>query len=294
MALTNLGALPTDFAISSICSAQLNQVYKIYTSSEFYLLQGPAEQTSCYPSGYRANPNQYYSPGLCPTGFTSACEATSELRMSINNLPWLGSDARLYRASRYGDNDSVDGEPGVGWANGARDVLGRRRRDKRIPDTSGDNHAFYRKHSSCCFLTTTAAENAFLRRIAPYDLLKTKTKTKTTKTETHPTTTKTSSSSTGGKTGHHGKSSSGLGSGTIAGIVVGVVAGVVSAATPLWLKLRKRWQQRNDKNDNEENDDDAKSQRSDPEKAAGDQTVEEPVAAGDAQSHTNVPRRPSA
>ena len=75
MSLTNLGSLPTDFAIAPTCSANLNQVYKIYTSSEFYLLQGPVQQTTCFPSSYAANSNQYYSPAQCPTGYTSACKS---------------------------------------------------------------------------------------------------------------------------------------------------------------------------------------------------------------------------
>lgn len=75
--LTNLGPLPTNFAVNSNCARDLNDVYKYYTTpgSSYFLLQGPVEQTSCYPSSYTANSKQYYSPARCPTGFTSACES---------------------------------------------------------------------------------------------------------------------------------------------------------------------------------------------------------------------------
>ncbi|KAI0490493.1 hypothetical protein F4859DRAFT_10006 [Xylaria cf. heliscus] len=78
MALTNLGPLPTSFAFKADCTRDLGDVYKYYTTQgSYYLLQGPVEQTSCFPSGYTANSKQYYSPGRCPTGFTSACKSES-------------------------------------------------------------------------------------------------------------------------------------------------------------------------------------------------------------------------
>ncbi|KAI1745998.1 hypothetical protein F4680DRAFT_6890 [Xylaria scruposa] len=75
--LTNLGPLPTDFAVNSKCARDLIDVYKYFTTSPgwYFLLQGPVEQTSCYPSGYTADSRQYYSPARCPTGFTSACQS---------------------------------------------------------------------------------------------------------------------------------------------------------------------------------------------------------------------------
>lgn len=76
-ALTNLGPLPTNFALAPSCSRELDDVYKVFTTSEgwYFLIQGPVDQTSCYPSGYNGNSRQYYSPARCPTGFTSACQS---------------------------------------------------------------------------------------------------------------------------------------------------------------------------------------------------------------------------
>lgn len=79
---TNLGSLPTDFALATDCARTLGEVFKVYpTLSSFYLLQGPPEQTTCYPSGYSkavtGTAEPYYSPALCPTGFTAACQSTN-------------------------------------------------------------------------------------------------------------------------------------------------------------------------------------------------------------------------
>ncbi|KAJ8132271.1 hypothetical protein O1611_g1354 [Lasiodiplodia mahajangana] len=79
LTLSNLGALPTTFSLASTCASELTDVYKIFTGApgNYYLLQGPVDQTSCYPSSYNAASTQYYSPARCPTGFTSACQSVN-------------------------------------------------------------------------------------------------------------------------------------------------------------------------------------------------------------------------
>ncbi|KAI0402873.1 hypothetical protein F4802DRAFT_574105, partial [Xylaria palmicola] len=39
--------------------------------------EAPLEQTTCYPGSYSALTQQYYSPGLCPSGFIAACQSTN-------------------------------------------------------------------------------------------------------------------------------------------------------------------------------------------------------------------------
>ncbi|KAI0518047.1 hypothetical protein F5B22DRAFT_601512 [Xylaria bambusicola] len=77
--MTNLGPAPTNFELPSSCVEDLQSAYwyHLAASTGWFLVQGPEEQTTCYPSGYAAlSLNQiYYSPGRCPTGFTPACEA---------------------------------------------------------------------------------------------------------------------------------------------------------------------------------------------------------------------------
>ncbi|KAI1751544.1 hypothetical protein F4782DRAFT_178941 [Xylaria castorea] len=79
--MDNLGPLPTDFTINANCASELNDVYLFRTSVDgrgaYYLLRGPLDQTTCYPGGYAANTELYYSPGRCPTGYTAACLSTN-------------------------------------------------------------------------------------------------------------------------------------------------------------------------------------------------------------------------
>ncbi|KAI0188900.1 hypothetical protein EV127DRAFT_113894 [Xylaria flabelliformis] len=77
--MDNLGPLPTDFTINVNCASAINDAYLLHTSVDnhdfYYLLRGPLDQTTCYPSGYAANTEQYYSPGRCPTGYTAPCQS---------------------------------------------------------------------------------------------------------------------------------------------------------------------------------------------------------------------------
>lgn len=75
----NLGPLTTAAAtLPSTCADDLDQIYKINTPPGYYLLQGPPEWGSCYPSAYAGVRSQYYSPAAsCPFGFTPARTSTN-------------------------------------------------------------------------------------------------------------------------------------------------------------------------------------------------------------------------
>ncbi|KAI0429498.1 hypothetical protein F5Y09DRAFT_258033 [Xylaria sp. FL1042] len=279
MALTNLGALPTNFALASSCSTDLNHVYKIYTSSEFYLLQGPVDQTSCYPSSYAANSKQYYSPGRCPTGFTSACQSDTIVRCCPTQASFI-CQSSIDDAWEQTLGCVVPQDPATTTVWTVSQVSSGRTALATYTGPVGGINAYQIQVATSTSTTTT------------------KTKT-TTKYQTHPTTTKSSSSSSsgGGKTGKHGKSSSSshLSSGAIAGIVVGVVAGIGGIVTSLWLKSRNRGKQQ----DGSGNNADAETQGSDSvahevvrEKATTDKPVEPDTS--DEQPHTNDQRRLSA
>ncbi|KAI1130269.1 hypothetical protein F5Y10DRAFT_236206 [Nemania abortiva] len=79
--MSNLGPLPTDFTLPPKCASELLSVYKLHTGSpdSYYVLQGPWEQTTCYPNSYSGNPEQYYSPARCPIDFTTACDSTNTI-----------------------------------------------------------------------------------------------------------------------------------------------------------------------------------------------------------------------
>ncbi|KAK3320990.1 hypothetical protein B0T19DRAFT_254911 [Cercophora scortea] len=77
--MTLLGALTTTFQAPSSCATAAAQIYQIWTSSQYNYVQGPLfpSQSDCFPSGYDASPSSYYSPGVCPRGYTSACTRTA-------------------------------------------------------------------------------------------------------------------------------------------------------------------------------------------------------------------------
>ncbi|KAI1646455.1 uncharacterized protein F4817DRAFT_137949 [Daldinia loculata] len=72
----SLGPLTTSFAPPPDCVAS-SALYWVNTASTFYWLHGRPGQSSCFPDDYSPYQNQYYSPGVCPSGYTRACESIS-------------------------------------------------------------------------------------------------------------------------------------------------------------------------------------------------------------------------
>ncbi|XDG03538.1 hypothetical protein ABKA04_003153 [Annulohypoxylon sp. FPYF3050] len=72
----SLGALTTSFTPPADCTAS-SALYWVNTASTFYWLHGRPGQSSCLPESYSPYQNQYYSPGVCPVGYTRACESIS-------------------------------------------------------------------------------------------------------------------------------------------------------------------------------------------------------------------------
>ncbi|KAI0882651.1 uncharacterized protein GGS22DRAFT_169991 [Annulohypoxylon maeteangense] len=72
----SLGALTTTFTPPADCTAS-SALYWVNTASTFYWLHGQPGQSSCFPDSYSPYQNQYYSPGVCPVGYTRACESIS-------------------------------------------------------------------------------------------------------------------------------------------------------------------------------------------------------------------------
>ncbi|KAK3946248.1 hypothetical protein QBC46DRAFT_369287 [Diplogelasinospora grovesii] len=73
--MTVIGPLTTTFTAPSSCTTSTPQIYQIWTSEERHYVQGPlfTAGSDCYPSGYDASPSDYYSPAVCPHGYTPAC-----------------------------------------------------------------------------------------------------------------------------------------------------------------------------------------------------------------------------
>ncbi|KAI2471540.1 hypothetical protein F4781DRAFT_386588 [Annulohypoxylon bovei var. microspora] len=72
----SLGPLTTSFTPPADCTAS-SALYWVSTASTFYWLHGRPGQSSCFPDNYSPYQNQYYSPGVCPVGYTRGCESVS-------------------------------------------------------------------------------------------------------------------------------------------------------------------------------------------------------------------------
>ncbi|ROW07861.1 hypothetical protein VMCG_03483 [Cytospora schulzeri] len=87
--MSNAGPLTTTFTAPSSCATAIG-VYQIWPESDsYYYEQGPLlSRTECYPNGYDASPSQYYSPGLCPTGYTAACSSTGLISHTVTETAY--------------------------------------------------------------------------------------------------------------------------------------------------------------------------------------------------------------
>ncbi|KAH6722994.1 hypothetical protein BKA61DRAFT_663727 [Leptodontidium sp. MPI-SDFR-AT-0119] len=78
--------LTTTFIPDAPC---LSDVYQYLAVSgnpfEYYLQLGPPETTTCLSSGWGAT-SQYFSPSVCPTGYSQACWVTSSAGTEIETL----------------------------------------------------------------------------------------------------------------------------------------------------------------------------------------------------------------
>ncbi|KAI0100168.1 hypothetical protein GGR51DRAFT_533311 [Nemania sp. FL0031] len=78
MPISSLGPLPTSFTLVSSCASELQDLYNVHFSGWVTVLQGPQEQTTCYPNIHASDPG-FYSPAFCPIGFTAACKLIDTL-----------------------------------------------------------------------------------------------------------------------------------------------------------------------------------------------------------------------
>ncbi|KAI0871956.1 hypothetical protein GGS24DRAFT_36831 [Hypoxylon argillaceum] len=236
-ALSNLGPLPTTFAVASTCAQDLDGVYKIFTVSPgyYYLLQGPVDQTSCYPSGYNGVSTQYYSPARCPTGFTSACQSINAagtvsetvIRCCPTQSSFICQTTASYiwestlGCSAMGDSPRTSTEWTVTQVtDGLTSVV-------TSSGLIGGVNAYGIKVG---FQSTDFASSTTTK--------KTTTKTTTSSPSTTTTHAGTSSSSSSSSTSRKKKSK--VSSGAIAGIVIGALAGLAALASFIWLLIRRR------------------------------------------------------
>lgn len=77
--MTNLGALTTPYAGGSACSSYAGFTQSDWGDQSLFLVQGPVPTKDCFPSNYNPAPDAYYSPGVCPVGFTVACSSINAI-----------------------------------------------------------------------------------------------------------------------------------------------------------------------------------------------------------------------
>ena len=49
-------------------------LYQVNIESTFYFLHGKPLEPTCLPKNQLPNDNQFYEPGVCPSGYTTACQ----------------------------------------------------------------------------------------------------------------------------------------------------------------------------------------------------------------------------
>lgn len=107
--MSNAGPLTTTFTAPSSC-ATATGLYQVWPDpGGYYYEQGPLlGRTECYPSGYDASPSQYYSPGLCPAGYTAACSSTGLISSTVTETAYTCCPtAAVYTCADAGDTLTV-------------------------------------------------------------------------------------------------------------------------------------------------------------------------------------------
>ncbi|KAI8627205.1 hypothetical protein F5Y19DRAFT_487142 [Xylariaceae sp. FL1651] len=233
-----LEPLPTDFTIGAVCARDLNGLYKAAfpafpaTASTSptaltvpYYIQGPVEQTSCYPSNYAGNTQQYYSPALCPTGFTAPCRSEYRTGTIVETVLTCCPTQENYQCqtaplrvweSTLGCTSMIDSVTTIAVSQ----VMGGStlRTTQKLITTDGINaYSIQVRYQSTDFVMSTTATP-----VASSSSRDTETATSTPYSTSRDT----------------------IRGGTIAGVVVGVVAGIFTAVVSIFLLIRRCQRQR--------------------------------------------------
>lgn len=81
---TYLGPLATVFTPPASCFNTVTQ----WSSTEYVIFHGVFGDPACYPNDVRALDFNayYYSPGVCPSGFTEACQDRRQWDRTLNSI----------------------------------------------------------------------------------------------------------------------------------------------------------------------------------------------------------------
>lgn len=71
--MASIGALTTTFTAPASCASSTGINIVGCGSGCVWWAEGPLDAPDCYPSSYNPSLSHYYSPGVCPSGYTPAC-----------------------------------------------------------------------------------------------------------------------------------------------------------------------------------------------------------------------------
>ncbi|KAJ4421870.1 hypothetical protein N0V82_003470 [Gnomoniopsis sp. IMI 355080] len=223
--MSNAGPLTTTFTAPASCTTATG-LYQVWASNTYHFEQGPlASMTDCFPSGYDASISQYYSPGICPSGYTTACSSTDILSATVTET--------AYTCCPRSGVEYTCAASASGSHLGCTTVFGE---DIRIVELT----AISKGSTYSTQLTATAGEgigaNGIAVRLRSGDLITTgQTVLATATSSTSSSSTSTSSSSaTGSRLSTVGKAGIGIG----AGALVFAIAGFLGFC--LWVRRRKQ------------------------------------------------------
>lgn len=107
--MTAVPALTTTFTPASSCTIDLYKLqYPGITCAlgtslipcEFFHLGVDSSASKCFPLGWSDSTAAYFSPGICPDGYTEACSSTVGAETRATCCPSYGNP-RLARAFMY-------------------------------------------------------------------------------------------------------------------------------------------------------------------------------------------------
>ncbi|KAF2994467.1 hypothetical protein E8E13_000026 [Curvularia kusanoi] len=237
----SLGPLTTTFTPPVPCVGKDN-LWGIFTSwpdnpSFYYMLQGPPSTLYCLPESYRYESTAYYSPGVCPSGYTPACKHTFTWSTTITETAYTCCPTeRKYKCLSDGGKSYYPYQSSFGC----------------VSDFISDGTVTLTMYSSPLppspSLVAYGADyaiNAFAVqvRFQSNDLVTTTGTSNATSAPVTPAPAPTSTgipTSTSISTASPEMSSSGLTTGTRTGIGVGAATGIVAIAALLWLVYKSR------------------------------------------------------
>lgn len=103
----NLGPLTAAFTPPSGCASYQTELYNVVDATGAWYAQGPIDLGSCFPSGYSSELTQYYSPGVCPSGYKPAC-------VDYNQVGSLTETIYTCCPARFSYTCHFSGHPGWG------------------------------------------------------------------------------------------------------------------------------------------------------------------------------------